>query len=297
MKPRTATSPPPGLPDNVSSGVPSRRSSIASLDDLLAPSAHTGDSAKPSNLDYNKLFPSFFVHPYTVVAPANRFLNQRPNPEFSAFLESASEPRHRDDVSSLCTSHHFRGIFKRRESKRKINHARTRTARTIIDRIQEGSVTPIDLTGTSSPARLDSLLNRVQLKVFSFHEDVRPGYQGTYTQPVSPRTGIKLSRKPFERALPNKNYDYDSEAEWEPPEEGDEDLDAMDEQSGDEDDEEDMADFLDDEDDVGKRRLVVSDMEPQCSGLCWEGQDKKANASRGFNMAGFRMEIIAGKVR
>jgi chromatin assembly factor 1 subunit A len=95
--------------------------------------------------------------------------------------------------------------------------------------------------------------------------------------------------------LPGTDYDYDSEAEWEPPDEGDDDVDAVDEESGSEEDEEDMEDFLDDEEDIGKRRLIVGNMDPVCSGLCWQGEaEKRLEVANHFNMKDLEMEIISG---
>jgi hypothetical protein len=165
-----------------------------------------------------------------------------------------------------------------------------------VDQIQGSSNTTIDLTGDYPPLHLESLLDGVPLKVFSFHQDVRPGYRGTYTRPVSPRSKKTLSRQPSARRLPDTDYDYDSEAEWEPPDDGDDDVDAVDEESGSEEEEDDMEDFLDDEDDVGRRRPIVGNMDPVCSGLCWEGEAKKTFTSCGpFNMKEFEMEIINGQ--
>jgi hypothetical protein len=73
-------------------------------------------------------------------------------------------------------------------------------------------------------------------------------------------------------------------------------VDAVDEESDSEEEEDDMEDFLDDEDDVGRRRLIVGDMDPVCSGLCWEGEAKKTFTSSGpFNMKEFEMEVINGQ--
>lgn len=168
------------------------------------------------------------------------------------------------------------------------------SVRAIVDQIQGSSTAPIDLTGDSPPL-LDSLLDGVSLKVFSFHEHVRPGYYGTYTRLVSPTSRMRLRRQPAARSLPGTDYDYDSEAEWEPPDEGDDDVDALDEESGSEDDEEDMGDFLDDEGDSCKRRLVVGNTDPVCSGLRWQGEgEQHLSVTNDFNMKDFEMEIISG---
>lgn len=116
-----------------------------------------------------------------------------------------------------------------------------------------------------------NLLRKVPMKFLKFGEDVRPPYQGTYTRPVPESAANKLSRNPYHRELPDTNYDYDSEVEWEEPEEG-EDLDSEEEEEVSDDGDDDMDGFLDDEDDAlagGKRRLIVGDLEPVCSGIRW----------------------------
>lgn len=285
------STPPSRTSDHVSSGVSSRRSSIASIGDVEMQDAKTPASSKKSaNLDYEQLFPPFFVHANTDVAPANRFTNRKCRSNFMA--SDAIFQASPTNVPQVQDSFRCRK-FRKDRSWRMPN-----SVRTIVDLIQGSSNTPIDLTEEREPLRIETLLAGVPLKVFSFHEDVRPGYQGTCTRHVTPRTASKLCRHPFGRDLPDTNYDYDSEAEWEPPEEGDDDVDAVDEESGSEEDEEEMGEFLDDEDDSGRRRLIVGNMEPQCSGLCWQGTVKKEKLAvqqeGGFNMQDFRMEIISG---
>ena len=154
----------------------------------------------------------------------------------------------------------------------------------------------IDLTDDGLFNRLHAMLNEISFKVFFFHDDIRPGYQGTFTRPVSPTKVKKLFRRPFEKFLPNVNYDYDSEAEWEPPDPDDVDLEAAEDESGTEDDEEDMDGFLDDEDDMGKRRLIVGDVQPQSSGICWQTEARETSFPNcTFDLRELRMEIISGK--
>lgn len=126
------------------------------------------------------------------------------------------------------------------------------------------------------------MLRQIPMKTLRFGEDVRPPYQGTFTRPVSEASARKLSRNPYHRGLPEVNYDYDSEAEWEEPEEG-EDLDSEEDEEGSDDGDDDMDGFLDDEDDAllaGKRRPIVGDLEPVCSGLRWaaDGVDAELRA-------------------
>jgi hypothetical protein len=109
------------------------------------------------------------------------------------------------------------------------------------------------------------------MKSLKFGEDVRPPYQGTFTKTLPESAASKLMRNPFHRGLPDINYDYDSEAEWEEPEEG-EDLDSEEEEEGSEEGDDDLDGFLDDDEDnvEGKRRLIVGDLEPLSTGLRWQ---------------------------
>ena len=111
------------------------------------------------------------------------------------------------------------------------------------------------------------------MKHLKYTEDVRPPYIGTYTRwPSSPRSLSKICRKPCtSRVLPETNYDYDSEAEWEEPGEG-EDLDSDGEldDEGD-DDADDMEGFLDDEGaESGRKRVFGGDMLPVQTAICWD---------------------------
>ena len=127
-----------------------------------------------------------------------------------------------------------------------------------------------DQSGDAMKAAIKELAE-IRMKSLKFGEDVRPAYQGTFTPEVSEATAAKICRNPYFRGIPTINYDYDSEAEWEEPEEG-EDLDSEEEEEGSDDGEDDMEGFLDDEDDAlagGKRRQFVGDLEPVCSGINW----------------------------
>lgn len=158
----------------------------------------------------------------------------------------------------------------------------------------QNSYSTIDLTTDGKTKKEESnpleMLKKIPMKTLKFGEDVRPPYQGTFTRRLPESSAIKLARNPFHRALPDTNYDYDSEAEWEEPEEG-EDLDSEGEEEISEDDDEDMEGFLDDDEDNhadGKRRLIVGDLEPVCSGIRWQenGVDPEFNS--------YRIEVITG---
>ena len=148
----------------------------------------------------------------------------------------------------------------------------------MIASIHGTAFNPIDLTGfnsTNSKQNPRDLLKSIRVKYLRFAEDVRPPYIGTYTKKPQGFPASNLCKKPFTRALPATNYDYDSEAEWEEPEEG-EDLDSEgEEESGDEEGGDDLKGFLDDDESgdgmrTSKRRHIMGDVQPTSTGLCWE---------------------------
>lgn len=87
----------------------------------------------------------------------------------------------------------------------------------------------------ATAASLDGrdLRSLLKMKLLQFREDIRPAYWGTWT-----KSSKKISpRRPLAQDTEYLDYEHDSEAEWEPEEEG-EDI-----KSGDEEDEDvDIAD-------------------------------------------------------
>ncbi|KAL4942889.1 chromatin assembly factor 1 subunit A-domain-containing protein [Aspergillus oleicola] len=219
---------------------------------------------------YKREFPDFFLHPNTYVAPQHRF--ERDDQALAHLREKID--------SSFNTGSEEQMIFRPSELFRLMPYKRRRghqsmSVRDILLQIQSLN----DMPETSEAARkLQASLRQVRMKSLKFGEDVRPPYQGTYTKQIPKQSASKLMRNPFRRELPEVNYDYDSEAEWEDAEEGEE-LDSEDEDEGSEDGDEDMDGFLDDEDDHlanGKRRLLVGDLEPVCTGIKWQDQGSDA---------------------
>ena len=190
------------------------------------------------------------------------------------------------------------------QNKRRKRYVKPVTVKSIIAQINGSVEHPIDLTAPKdSTARTPlEILRAVPVKYLKYAEDVRPPYIGTYTKVPAGHSIAKLCRNPFTRALPAINYDYDSEAEWEEPEEG-EDLDSEGEEEGDEDDEEDMEGFLDDgdaENNGPKRRHIMGDIEPVCTGLQWESDSptKRAHVPFGastIDFSSFRIDLLLGK--
>lgn len=169
------------------------------------------------------------------------------------------------------------------------------SVRQILRKMQDQSDEELAATQSGRDGKESPLQKLLELpmKSLKFGEDVRPAYQGTFSRAVPRHKAIKLSRNPYYRGLPETNYDYDSEAEWEEPEEG-EDLDSEEEEEGSDEGDEEMDDFLDDEDDAlagGKRRQIVGDLEPVCSGIRWaaDGVDD--------DMKAYQIETISEAVR
>ncbi|MCJ1246771.1 hypothetical protein MMC30_003980 [Trapelia coarctata] len=264
------------------SGPSSRRSSVASIDGAASIRSSSVPVDHPQQSHFDRVFPSFFVHAHTSVAPLNRFVSEEGDPEHSRSqiddalvatqnMGSSGEDGQKPSICEL--------LQVPARKRRKFTHTTT-SVKKIMTKIH-GSVThPIDLTRTATrpPSNPTELLKTVPVKYLRFAEDVRPPYIGTYSKVPLGQSNSKLPRKPFMRALPATNYDYDSEAEWDEPEEGEELDSEGEEEVGDEDEGDDMEEFLDDDDadkSGVKRRNVMGDVEPVFTSLNWEGSAKQ----------------------
>ncbi|GKZ19604.1 hypothetical protein AbraIFM66951_003771 [Aspergillus brasiliensis] len=267
----------------------------SSSNTTLSPSKPTGAGAlnDPSHdsgstvSDYQRAFPDFFLQSHTTLAPPHRFQRdnealQHTREKVDAYLRSAKDGKHEPL------------IFRPSEIFQLMPYQRRRgrlpaSVKQILSQMQNLA----DQSETSEAVqRARDLLRQVKMKSLKFSEDVRPPYQGTYSKSLPESSVRRIMRNPFRRGLPETNYDYDSEAEWEEPEEG-EDLDSEEEEEGSEDGEDDMDGFLDDEDDHpldGKRRLIVGDLEPVNTGIRWQehGVDPELQV--------YKMETISDSV-
>ena len=250
-----------------SSRSPSRRSSVVSQVGIGDIADEAPTKASPQKRQGAKpAFLPFFVPKNVRMAPLNGFSQDQnlANMAVTRLDQGMQQEEFRGSEAAMAR-------FKSQKKKRR--QGPPCTLKEIVEKIQGTSTSPIDLTGEATLPQLSD----VSYKILSFAEDVRPPYVGTYTRSVSPKSALKLSRCPFTRQLPSTNYDYDSEAEWEPPNEDDEDLESGDDESdlGEEGDEE-MDGFLDDEDDPGRKKHIVGEMTPISSGLCWtNGPDEE----------------------
>ena len=272
--------------------------------------------------DHERLFPAFFLHPHTALAPLNRFHRDEEGLDHArSKLDSSLEPIKIEvdvdvDVEVKVESEEpniehlapkSADLLHIRLKQRRHSRQSSYTVKDIVAQIQGTAYSPVDLT-TSTSQRLKAiqtsleLLKSIPMKSLKFVEDVRPPYIGTYTKLPLGVTAAKLGRKPFGRTVPSLDYDYDSEAEWEAPGEG-EDLDSEGEDDLEEDeDEDDMNDFVVDEGgaEVKKRTPININAEHTSTGLCWEnanGKSKTAidNVEPMIDMNQYKMEMIHGR--
>lgn len=243
--------------------------------------------------DYDKIFPPFFVQSNVTVAPYSRFARDERGLESlqskldQYITQQAQLPKPKSwDASELFHIPEYALLQRRGKPVVPVRH--------IMNQLEGlgDHARPIDLTSQSTQIqRRRDLLKSVRLKYLKYYEDVRPPYSGTYSK--TPSSGIaRLARNPFKRDLPDTNYDYDSEAEWEEPEEG-EDLGSEGEDEEEPEDGEDLDGFLDDEnDEVMQSRLAIpKELEPVSTGLCFEDR-KRRNPT--LKLYAYRMEVIHG---
>lgn len=279
----------------------SRRSSIAEIKEMECPRELSRSvSATPQKArlpDYERHFPPFFLQSHTVVAPQNRFSRDGKGLEYAQkkIDESLGQgggtvgPFNAYDLLHLSpnSSQRFPQV-----------HA----VKDIITKIHGSAQDPIDLTDSQFRRAIQKpmdLLKIIPMKYLKFVEDYRPPYTGTFTKVQDRRATSKLCRKPFSHELPNTDYDYDSEAEWEEPGEG-EDLDSEgEEEVGEDEEENEMEGFLDDdENNAVKKRPLLGELEPTCSGICWEdleGGDSKLVNLDVLDLSLFKLDILMGK--
>lgn len=258
--------------------------------------ASENNANKPRHIsDYEHDFPPFFVQSHVKVGPSHRF--ERDPDSLAHARQKLDESFKRQDEGAAVSrpfnpSKLFQIIpYKRLQGKSKIH-----SVKDIMASLQDSNC--IDLTDPKQAidvtARARNKLNRVPMKVLKFLEDVRPPYQGTFTKRLTEQAARKLCRNPFLRGVSDINYDYDSEAEWEEPEEG-EDIGSEGEDEISDDGEDDMDDFLDDAEDgptTAKRRMVIGDLEPVCSGIRWAEDTTDDPLFKQY-----RLEVISGMYR
>lgn len=271
--------------------------SIAKARSSMSPAPSVASNAvtpsKPQVSPYDTIFPSFFVHPDVKVAPFSHFTFDPKAVEImtakvDGYLSGEKSPL---DLQNFDAKQAFHVAVPGERGRKCM------PVREIMDELSGNAKRPIDLTTESQHSQLrrtKDLLARVPVKYLKFAEDVRPPYIGTYTS--RPRHGMQsMARNPFRKDLPDQNYEYDSEAEWQEDDEDAEDLRSENDEDEEQDDPDEMAEFLDDEGDEAassKRLVMQGDLEHTSTGLCWEDKHKKCP---NVKLMPYRMEIMIGK--
>ena len=247
------------LPSSLLSATPT-----ASTDS--APPSPQKNIVKDALSDYNRYFLPFNLPAHTILAPRNAFMTDPT--EMEAARTRLDNLTKKEDVDMVPATPQslvsMLPVYDRRG-------VQTASVVDVIECVNSSSDRPIDVTGdrTRTSNRPLDMLKEIPMKYLHFGRDVRPPYCGTYTRSYTDAEATRLARNPYSRLRQDTNYDYDSECEWDEPEEG-EDLDSEHDDEEDEADD-DMEGFLDDEEDPQlKRRLISGDLQPVSSGLCWQ---------------------------
>ncbi|KAF1928238.1 uncharacterized protein M421DRAFT_420773 [Didymella exigua CBS 183.55] len=249
---------------------------------------------KSAHSDYERCFLPFSLPSTATLAPANAFMQD---------IEKLNAARARldrlckDDKAGLSplTVHTLKVSLPARS----LRGVKTVTIKEVVKRVHGSPDRPIGLTNDDETSRQQPLdmLKTIPMKYLHFSEDVRPPYYGTYTKSYSAAAERRLACNSVSRIRHDTNYDYDSEAEWEEPEEG-EDLDSEGDDDLEDEGDDDLDGFLDDEEDPQlKRRMLSGDLEPVSTGLCWEDNSgvSKLNDGSGAictDFRDFKMEFL-----
>ena len=282
----------------------SRRNSVASINDAGTFSRQRSNSATPQKPrdEYERLFPPFFLQSYTALGSWNNFTRdeeslQHARSGLDSILGSGStttaKTQNRQEPSRLTDLLHVAPVTRYRRKPQK-------TAKDLIACIHGTAQNPVDLTSSKATQTPLHHLKTLPVKYLKFWEDVRPPYIGTRTQLPAGLTAMQMGRRSCKRANASLDYDYDSEAEWEPLGEG-EDLNSEGEDDlEEEDDGDDMNDFVVDEGalEVKKQPFIVA-KEQTSTGVCWEDSSGKTRTAIGdelpsIDMQQYKLEMIAG---
>lgn len=249
-----------------------------------------GAAAASSETTYEKMFQPFFLKEHTTLAPLGAQMNQEKREAKLAVLDDfingkrsiEKAPFYLEDFLTLP-----------KDSRRgQVSHP---PVKHIMDEFFKSHLALGSSMGEASRTAqgAQAKLAKVPMKIIAFAEDVRPPYYGTATWKSFEAGEGKLKQlanNPMDKSLLKLDYGYDSEAEWQEDEEG-EDLDLEDDEE-DADDEDDMDGFLDDSEDLGPARaMAMNAMEPHCSGLHFEDAARQGCSQETY---GFKLEMILG---
>lgn len=251
---------------------------------------------KNAQSDYDRYFLPFSLPSHAILAPTNAFMED--TKKLNAARARLDQITKHDSAGLEPLTLHTLKVSLPARARRGLKIA---TITEVVKRVHGSPDRLIDSTNDKGVNQqpLD-LLKTIPMKYLHFGEDVRPPYYGTYTKPFSDATARRLARNAVVRIRQDTNYDYDSEAEWEEPEEG-EDLDSEGEDDIEEEGDDDLDGFLDDEEDPQlKRRMLSGDLVPVSTGLCWEDANGISKLNDGSDaictdFKEFKMEYLLGK--
>jgi chromatin assembly factor 1 subunit A len=253
---------------------------------------------QPAKSDYTTTFLPFELKPNMEVAPVHRFEKDAEAKEASKrrideALEHPADEMDVDDIDVRRTL--FDALVLPPLKRRRGYHGvlpRFSTKDVLIKMQNEEATISLHADHKTSIAEYTRYLNSLPRKMIAAGQ-YRVPYTGTFTK-IPTTNGLRTGRNPFQKALPNTNYDYDSEEEWAANEEEEgEDLLSGDEDEEEEEVDDEIQDFLDDEEDpvVPKRRIVMQELDPVCTGLCWSENGRNPNET--LNV--MKMEVLLGK--
>lgn len=259
-------------------------------------------AAQPANSDYSTTFLPFEIKTNMILAPVpferDSEAKEASKRRIDEALEQSKDQMDVDDME--LDGIHIRDILldalQMPSVKRKKGYHGEipphSTKEVLIKLSNEEATIPVGSKKKTSADDYIRYLNSLPRKMIAAGQ-YRVPYTGTFTK-IPTSNGLRTGRNPFQRALPNTNYDYDSEDEWAANlEEEGEDLLSGDEEEEEEEVDDEIQDFLDDEEDpvAPKRRIVLQELDPICTGLCWSVNGKNPNP--GLNS--MKMESLLGK--
>ncbi|KAH9813806.1 chromatin assembly factor 1 subunit A-domain-containing protein [Melampsora americana] len=161
-----------------------------------------GSSSSKSNLsDFQRVFKPFNVKANVDVAPPNRFQRVQENNEIIHIPHLTLQRCLEDFITSIAPE--YKPIPSQIKSNQLI------PTREIVNGLAENEMSG-SIEGTRKFRRMLKNRSLVPLKHLQFHEDVRPGYIGTWSK----TSRLVKPRKPFGKDSCLLDYDYDSEADW-----------------------------------------------------------------------------------
>lgn len=254
-------------------------------------------STKQNLTDYETFFLPYCLPSNTTLAPHNA---QLPPEAVLADIRAKMDEYSTNGCNSESAATWSRVCSDFNITSRPTSVALSRSVQDIMAEINGSAMQPVDLTSETASRSPLQALQSVPMKYLHFGEDVRPPYYGTFTRIQDRSLALKLCRNPISRSLPDINYDYDSEAEWEEVDDG-EDLASNDDEEESVDGDEDMEGFLDDDGAVEPSRaraiLGGTELVPVSTGICWQDHQaisRNADTNEVTSFSGLKMGVLLG---